>query len=95
MLLFYLATETKLNQSVFQRHLLEQKIVIGGEIALYDELTAFENLMFWGSLYRVPHKQLSNRANELLNLFALSDRKNDKLKNYSGGMKRRINIASA
>ncbi len=69
--------------------------VVPQEIALYDELTAFENLMFWGSLYRVPHKQLSNRANELLNLFALSDRKNDKLKNYSGGMKRRINIASA
>lgn len=38
MLLFYLATETKLNQSVFQEVMLEQKIVTGGEIALYDEI---------------------------------------------------------
>ncbi len=65
------------------------------EIALYNELTAYENLLFWGGLYQVPGKELSNRANELLNLFGLEDRKNDKVGNYSGGMKRRINIAAA
>jgi ABC-2 type transport system ATP-binding protein len=69
--------------------------VVPQEIALYNELTAYENLLFWGGLYQVPGKELSNRANELLNLFGLEDRKNDKVGNYSGGMKRRINIAAA
>ena len=69
--------------------------VVPQEIALYNELSAYENLMFWGGLYQVPANELSNRANELLKQFGLEDRKNDKVKNYSGGMKRRINIASA
>jgi ABC-2 type transport system ATP-binding protein len=69
--------------------------VVPQEIALYNELTAYENLLFWGGLYQVPGKELSNQANELLNLFGLEDRKNDKVGNYSGGMKRRINIAAA
>lgn len=65
------------------------------EIALYQELTAWDNLMFWGSLYEIPKAELKLRADEILTLFGLSDRKNEKIKNYSGGMKRRINIASA
>ena len=77
---------------------LECKMNIGvvpQEIALYDELSAYDNLLFWGSLYRVPKALLTARIDETLSLFGLSDRKNDKLKTYSGGMKRRINIASA
>lgn len=69
--------------------------VVPQEIALYNELSAIENLKFWGGLYKVPAKQLSDRANELLQLLGLADRKNDKIKTYSGGMKRRINIAAA
>jgi len=77
---------------------LECKMNIGvvpQEIALYDELSAYDNLLFWGSLYRVPKALLTARIDETLSLFGLSDRKNDKVKTYSGGMKRRINIASA
>ncbi len=69
--------------------------VVPQEIALYNDLTALENLMFWGGIYNVPKQELSQKANELLQLFGLEDRKNDRVKNYSGGMKRRINIAAA
>jgi ABC-2 type transport system ATP-binding protein len=69
--------------------------VVPQEIALYNQLTAWDNLMFWGSLYNVPEADLKMRADELMKLFGLYERKNDLVKNYSGGMKRRINIASA
>jgi ABC-2 type transport system ATP-binding protein len=69
--------------------------VVPQEIALYNELSAVENLMFWGSLYGVKKDVLKQRIEETLKLFGLYDRRNDKIKAYSGGMKRRINIASA
>jgi ABC-2 type transport system ATP-binding protein len=69
--------------------------VVTQEIALYNELSAYDNLLFWGSLYKVPKSELTKRINESLKLLGLSDRKNDKVKTYSGGMKRRINIATA
>lgn len=69
--------------------------VVPQEIALYNEMTAYDNLIFWGSLYNVPQQELKTRIDETLHLFGLADRKNDKVKTYSGGMKRRINIASA
>jgi ABC-2 type transport system ATP-binding protein len=69
--------------------------VVTQEIALYNELSANDNLLFWGGLYKVPLQELQNRLDETLNLLGLTDRKNDKVKTYSGGMKRRVNIASA
>lgn len=69
--------------------------VVPQEIALYNELSAYDNLMFWGSLYNVTKRELRIRIDETLKLFGLFDRRNDKVKTYSGGMKRRINIASA
>ena len=69
--------------------------VVTQEIALYNELSAYNNLLFWGGLYNVPKPELIGSIDEILNLFGLTDRKNDKVKTYSGGMKRRINIASA
>ena len=69
--------------------------VVPQEIALYDKLSAQENLEFWGSLYKVEKNLLEKRIAETLELLGLADRKNDKIKDYSGGMKRRINIASA
>ena len=68
--------------------------VVPQEIALYDNLTAFENLIFWGSLYdKVPLRELKINAREVLELVGLSSRKNDRIRTFSGGMKRRINIA--
>jgi ABC-2 type transport system ATP-binding protein len=69
--------------------------VVTQEIALYNKLSAYDNLLFWGSLYDVPTAELKSRIEETLTLFGLADRKNDQIESYSGGMKRRINIASA
>ncbi len=69
--------------------------VVPQEIALYNELSAYDNLLFWGSLYDVQKNELKAAIDKTLKLFGLYDRRNDKIKTYSGGMKRRINIASA
>ena len=69
--------------------------VVTQEIALYNELSAYDNLLFWGGMYKIPKQKLTERIDETLNLLGLADRKNDKVRTYSGGMKRRINIASA
>lgn len=67
--------------------------VVPQEIALYEELTAYENLMFWGGLYNIPKAELRANVNSTLEIVDLSYRKNDRIKTFSGGMKRRINIA--
>jgi len=69
--------------------------VVTQEMALYNEFSAYDNLLFWGGIYNVPKLKLKASIDEILNLLGLADRKNDKVKTYSGGMKRRINIASA
>jgi ABC-2 type transport system ATP-binding protein len=62
------------------------------EIALYQELTAKENLSFFGSMYSINAKQLNKQIDSYLNILGLYERRNDKIKNYSGGMKRRVNL---
>jgi len=68
--------------------------VVPQEIALYTNFSAYDNLLFWGRLYKIPSKKLKQRIDEMLKLIGLTERKNDLIKNYSGGMKRRINIAA-
>jgi len=65
------------------------------EIALYEDFSAIENLRFFGSLYGLKGNVLTERISELLALIGLESRRNDLIKTYSGGMKRRINIAVA
>ncbi len=65
------------------------------EIALYDELSAIENMMFWGRPYGIPGKQLREQSYDLLNMTGLSERARSRVSTYSGGMKRRLNIACA
>ena len=67
--------------------------VVPQEIALYEELSAYENLMFWGGLYDIPKKELKSNVNRTLEIVDLVNRKDDRIKTFSGGMKRRINIA--
>lgn len=69
--------------------------VVPQEIALYEELSALENLMFWGRMYGLTLKQCRRRAVQLLNLTGLRERARDMIRTYSGGMKRRINLAAA
>ena len=69
--------------------------VVPQEISLYDKFSAYDNLLFWGSLYKVPTSELKNNIENMFELIGLSDRKHDLVSTYSGGMKRRINIAAA
>jgi ABC-2 type transport system ATP-binding protein len=69
--------------------------IVPQEIALYENLTAWENMLFWGSIYGVTGKDLHTKAEDLLKWVGLAERKNEKVKGYSGGMKRRINLACA
>ncbi len=69
--------------------------VVPQEIALYENLSGMENLLFWGSLYNIPKSELKIKADKAIKMVGLSDRKNHSVKTYSGGMKRRINIASS
>jgi ABC-2 type transport system ATP-binding protein len=61
--------------------------------SLDDELTAMENMEFHAVLYKVPNKEIDERIKKFLNFVELWDRKNDLVKTFSGGMKRRLEIA--
>ncbi len=65
------------------------------EVALYQDLTAYRNLEIFGSLYGLKGSELKHRINEILEIVQLEHRKNEKVKNFSGGMKRRLNIAAS
>lgn len=67
--------------------------VIPQEIALYEALSARDNLLFWGRMYGMGGQTLKDRVEEVLEQVNLQERAKDKIKTYSGGMKRRINIA--
>jgi len=66
--------------------------VIPQEIALYLQLTARQNLEFFGKMYNLRGKELNTRVDEVLDFIDLKDRQNDKVDSFSGGMKRRVNI---
>ena len=79
------------------RDLLAAKKIIGvvpQEVALYDELTGRQNLSFWGQMYDMGGKALKQRVEEVLEIAGLAERANDRVQTYSGGMKRRLNIAA-
>lgn len=62
------------------------------ELAIYPDLTAEENLFFFGRLYGMSGSDLEKRVDEVLEVVGLDDRRSDLTKEYSGGMKRRLNI---
>lgn len=69
--------------------------VVPQEIALYAELTAYENLKFFGRIYGLSGKALESAIQRSLELVGLAERQQEIVKTYSGGMKRRINMAAA
>lgn len=69
--------------------------VVPQEIALYQELSAYENLKFFGRLYKVEKRVLERRIQDVLEMVGLRDRQKELVKTFSGGMKRRVNIACA
>jgi len=67
--------------------------VVPQEVAIYEELSARENLSFWGGIYGMGGGPLRNRVDELLEQVGLEERAKEPTKNFSGGMKRRLNLA--
>ncbi len=66
--------------------------VVPQDLALYEDLTAKENLIFWGQMYGLGGKSLNSRVDEVLEQIGLVDKAKNRVKTYSGGMKRRVNI---
>ena len=69
--------------------------VVPQDIALYPDLSARENLEFWGKLYGLRGPVLRERVNAVLDVIGLADRQKDRVGTFSGGMKRRVNIGAA
>ncbi len=69
--------------------------VVPQDIALYPDLSARENLLFWGKMYGLRGAALKARVNEVLDVIGLADRQKDRVGKFSGGMKRRVNIGAA
>ncbi|WP_440603121.1 ATP-binding cassette domain-containing protein [Bacillus sp. GB_SG_008] len=69
--------------------------IVPQDIAIYEELTAYENVKFFAGLYGLRGTELKERVEEALQFVGLSDRHKSYPKNFSGGMKRRLNIACA
>lgn len=64
------------------------------DLALYPTLSARTNLNFFGRIYGLGGKDLRDRVDDILRVVALTDRANERVETYSGGMKRRVNIAA-
>jgi ABC-2 type transport system ATP-binding protein len=69
--------------------------VVPQDIALYPDLSARENLVFWGKMYGLRGGLLTQRVDEVLEVIGLTDRQKDRVGKFSGGMKRRVNIGAA
>ncbi|WP_373470587.1 ABC transporter ATP-binding protein [Carnobacterium alterfunditum] len=86
------------NEKDVSKHPKELRTVLGvvpQEIALYEELSAYENMRFFGKIYGLTGRELEAKIQEKLDLVGLKERQKETVNTYSGGMKRRINIAVA
>ena len=96
-----LVTPTEGSVAILGRSLADDPIaaraqigIVPQEIALYPRLTARQNLEFFGRIYGLSGDALMRRVDELLEFVELSDRGSDRVETFSGGMKRRVNIAA-
>jgi ABC-2 type transport system ATP-binding protein len=81
-----------------RKHMKEVQRLLGvvpQDIALYLNLSARDNLLFWGRMYDLKGKDLEEKVSESLEIVGLSDRAKDLVGTFSGGMKRRVNIAAS
>src|SRR5262245_59226239 len=90
--------EVRLFGEPLRRSALSSRRFVGvatQDVALYGELSARENLRFFGKLYGMTGANLEKRVDEVLELTGLGDRAGDRVETYSGGMKRRLNLGAA
>lgn len=83
---------------LFDKHsnkVKEQLGIVPQEIAIYEDISAYKNVAFFASLYDIKKSELDKKVMEALTFVGLDDKKDDKPKTFSGGMKRRLNIACA
>ena len=83
---------TPISDNVAARRLIG---IVPQDLAIYPDLTARENLLFFGKLYGIGGQELSRRVDEVLDVVALIDRAADRTGAFSGGMKRRLNLGAA
>jgi len=81
--------------STSDRHLRRSIGIAPQELAIYGELSARENLRFFGSLYGLSGDHLAQRVDAVLSAIGLTDRADDRAEHFSGGMKRRLNLGAA
>ncbi|WP_052222551.1 ABC transporter ATP-binding protein [Clostridium homopropionicum] len=86
-----------LNEDIVKEAYFTKKNIgmVPQDIAIYEDLTAYENVKFFASLYGLKGEELKKRTSEALEFVGLSDRAKEFPKGFSGGMKRRLNIACA
>jgi ABC-2 type transport system ATP-binding protein len=82
-----------LDPTVHQNEVRKRFGIVFQDPSLDDELTAYENMDIHGVLYKVPRRTRRERIESLLKLVELWDRRNDRAKSFSGGMRRRLEIA--
>ncbi|MHB8580571.1 MAG: ABC transporter ATP-binding protein [Ignavibacteriaceae bacterium] len=82
-----------INPALHQNKVRDSFGIVFQDPSLDEELTAYENMNFHAVLYKVPAEVRKPRIEELLNFVELWDKRNELVKNYSGGMKRRLEIA--
>jgi ABC-2 type transport system ATP-binding protein len=82
-----------LDPTIHQNEVRKRFGIVFQDPSLDDELTAYENMDIHGVLYKVPRRTRSERIESLLKLVELWDRRNDRAKAFSGGMRRRLEIA--
>jgi ABC-2 type transport system ATP-binding protein len=85
------------NKSLSKNPIEAKKImsIVPQDIALYEALSTKDNLEFFGSLYGLSRKEIKERVNEVLEIIELKDKKDQAVCEFSGGMKRRVNIGVA
>lgn len=69
--------------------------LVAEKMIMYEQLTAAENLRFFGNLYQMPKQKIETRIDELLKLVNMTEWKNTQIKKYSTGMRQRINVIRA
>lgn len=89
--IFYKSNKITKGDKEFKSHLG----IVPQDISLYEDISAEQNLKFFASLYGLKGRELQERTAEALEVAGLTERKKDKVNTFSGGMKRRLNIACA